>query len=358
MNTVLDYECPACGAPISFDSSTQKMKCPYCETELDVAALKELDDVLEQPSQDDLTWQENAGSQWQEGEQEQLVDFICNNCGGQIQSEATTIATHCPYCDNPVVMVPRVAGQLRPDLVVPFQLDKDAAMVALRKHLKGKPLLPKLFQDESRFYKIQGIYVPFWLYDAKASGDVRYRATRVHTWSDSKYNYIRTSYYSVRRAGSMGFQDVPVDGSEKMDNALMESIEPYDLSKAVDFQTAYLAGYLADKYDADASACEHRANERIRTSLENALQSTVIGYHSCIPVSSSVQLSDSSVRYGLLPVWLLNTVYKDKTYTFAMNGQTGRFVGNLPVNWAAFFGWWGGIAAAVSVISYLISLLL
>ena len=138
---------------------------------------------------------------------------------------------------------------------------------------------------------------------------------------------------------------------------LMESIEPYDLSQAVDFQTAYLAGYLADKYDADSDSCQSRASERIKTSILSALNQTAFGYHTCVPVSSSVRLSDSRIRYGLLPVWLLNTQYKGKTYTFAMNGQTGRFVGDLPVDWGAFFGWWGGIAAAVALACFLVTLL-
>lgn len=320
-----------------------------------MAALRQLDESLEQG--DDLSWQQQPTAQWQAGEQEQLMDFVCNSCGGQIQCEATTIATHCPFCDSPVVMAPRVAGQLRPDLVVPFKLDKKAAVEALKKHYSGKRLLPKVFKDENRIQKIQGIYVPFWLYDAKAEGDVHYRATRIHTWSDSRYYYTRTAYFSLHRAGNMGFAGVPVDGSVKMDNALMESIEPYDLSQAVDFQTAYLAGYLADKYDADSDSCQSRASERIKTSILSALNQTAFGYHTCVPVSSSVRLSDSRIRYGLLPVWLLNTQYKGKTYTFAMNGQTGRFVGDLPVDWGAFFGWWGGIAAAVALACFLVTLL-
>lgn len=358
LGTVLDYKCPSCGAPISFDSDAQKMKCPYCETESDIAALKELDAVLEQPAEDNIRWQEQVGTQWQEGELEQLADFVCNNCGGQIQCEATTIATHCPYCDSPVVMAPRVAGQLRPDLVVPFQLDKKAATEALRNHLRGKMLLPKRFRDESWIQKIQGIYVPFWLFDADAFGDIHYRATRVHTWSDSRYNYIKTSHYRLHRAGNMGFFGVPVDGSVKMDNALMESIEPYDMTKAVDFQTAYLAGFLADKYDVDADGCVCRANDRIKQSLEWALRGTIYGYDTCAAIRKSFGLTDGRVRYALLPVWLLNTVYKDKTYTFAMNGQTGRFVGNLPISWAAFFGWWIGLTAVIGSVATLIASLL
>ena len=355
METLLEYKCPACGGALSFDSSAQKMVCPYCDSELDVAALRELDEALSKQPEDDLTWKQ-ADSQWQEGEQEQLVNFVCNSCGGEIQCEATTVATHCPYCDNPVVMAPRVSGQLRPDLVIPFQLDKKAAMEALKKHLHGKRFLPKLFKDENRIEKIRGMYVPFWLYDAEAFGDVRYRATRVHTWSDSRYYYTRTAYFSVHRAGNMGFEAVPVDGSLKMDDALMESIEPFDVSKGVDFQTAYLAGYLADKYDADSDACQGRANDRIKTSLISALGNTVHGYNTCVPVSSSVRLSDGKIRYGLLPVWMLNTKYKGKDYTFAMNGQTGKFVGDLPVHWGTFFGWWGGLTAAIGLVCALIGL--
>lgn len=354
METLLEYKCPSCGGALSFDSGTQNMKCPYCDSELDVAALRELDEALQQEPADDMHWQ-TPESAWQEGEQEQLTGFICDSCGGQILCETTTAATHCPYCDNPVVMAPRLAGQLRPDLVIPFKLDKQAAMAALRKHLKGKPLLPKLFKDENRIKKIQGMYVPFWLYDAKADGDLRCRATRVHVWSDSRFDYTRTSHYSLHRAGNMRFSGVPVDGSKKMDDALMESIEPYDLTQAVDFQTAYLAGYLADKYDVDSDSCNGRANDRIKTSTQSALMSTMIGYHTCVPVSSSVRLQDSKVRYGLLPVWMLNTRYKDKDYTFAMNGQTGKFVGDLPVNWSAFFGWWAALAAGVSAVAMLIA---
>lgn len=352
MDTLLEYKCPSCGGALSFDSGLQKMKCPYCDTEFDVEALKELDDALNQVQADDMAWQEQAGSQWQQGEQEQLTSFVCQSCGGEILCQDTTAATSCPYCDNPVVMQARVAGQLRPDLVVPFQLDKEAAKAALRKHLQGKPLLPKIFKQENRIEKLQGVYVPFWLFDAKADGDAYYRTTNVHVWSDSKYIYTRTRHYSVHRAGNMRFEGVPVDGSKKMDDKLMESIEPYDLSQAVDFQTAYLAGYLADKYDVSSEESAQRANQRIKTSTEEALFQTVVGYATCTPVSNNVRLTESKVRYALLPVWMLSTKYREKTYTFAMNGQTGKFVGDLPVDWGRFFAWWGGLTAAAGALVY------
>lgn len=352
MKAVLEYKCPSCGGALSFDSDTQKMKCPYCDCELDVAALRELDQALETDQGDHMTWQTQGGTQWQEGEQEQLHSFLCNSCGGEILCEQTTAATHCPFCNNPVVMTQRLAGQLRPDLVIPFQLDRKAAEEALKKHLTGKRLLPKVFRSENRIKLIQGVYVPFWLFDTLADADLRFRATRVHVWSDSRYIYTQTSYFAIRRAGQIPFAGVPVDGSLKMDNKLMESIEPYDLREAVDFQTAYLAGYLADKYDVTSEESIPRANERIRNSTENALRSTVIGYNTCIPAGGSVRFEDSHIRYGLLPVWMLTTQYKGKTYTFAMNGQTGKFVGDLPLDWGKFWGYFAGVSLVAGGICF------
>ena len=138
------------------------------------------------------------------------------------------------------------------------------------------------------------------------------------------------------RGGSIGFERVPVDGSSKIDDTLMESLEPYNFADAVDFQTAYLAGYLADKYDVDADASINRANERIKKSTEDAFRSTVDGYTSVIPESTNVQLQNGKAKYALYPVWLLNTTWNGQKYTFAMNGQTGKLVGDLPMDKGAY----------------------
>ena len=355
MATLLEYKCPNCGGALEFDSQIQKMNCPYCDSELEMEALLELDDALSKKQEDQMEWESQPASEWEDGEQDGLNSYICQSCGGEIVCDENTAATSCPYCDNPVVLSGRLGGSLRPDLVIPFQLDKDAAKRSLIKHISKKPLLPKVFKDENHIEQIKGVYVPFWLFDADADGDVLYRATRVRVWSDSNYTYTKTSHYSVRRAGRLSFFGVPVDGSTKMADDLMESIEPYDLTKAVDFQTAYLAGYLADKYDVNAQDSMSRANERIKVSTCNTLAQTVIGYSSVTPVSSSVKLENSRVRYALYPVWLLHTKYKGKDFLFAMNGQTGKFVGNLPIDWGKLFAIWGTITGVVGLVSWIVT---
>ena len=361
MSELFEYKCPCCGGALEFNSDIQKVKCPYCDTEFEPESLKSYDDVLNSDAEDDVTWENSPGSEWEENEVADICSFVCNSCGGEIIGDKNTAATSCPYCDNPVVMSGRLSGVLKPDYVIPFKLDKKKKKNALRAHFKGKKLLPKIFKDENHIDEIKGVYVPFWLFDADVDANIRYRATRVRFWSDSNYNYTETSFYSLLRNGSIGFERVPVDGSEKMADELMESIEPFDVSGMVDFQTAYLAGYLADKYDVDSEKCIPRANARIKTSTEQAFSSTVAGYSSVIPEHSSIKVSNGKAKYALYPVWLLNTTWQGKKYTFAMNGQTGKFVGDLPVDKAAYHKWlWGltGICgAAAFVLMYLIWLM-
>ena len=335
MAVLQEYKCPCCGGAIAFDSTLQKMKCPYCDTEFDIDTLQGYETDLQGDTPDDMTWENDVGQTWQAGEADGMRVYVCRSCGGEIVADADTAATACPYCGNPVVMTGNLSGSLKPDLVIPFKLDKAAAKEGLTRHLSGKRLLPKVFKDQNHIDEIKGIYVPFWLFDTDADANMRYKATRVRAWSDRNFDYIETSYYSVVRAGSLRFDAVPVDGSSKMADDLRESIEPFDLSEAVDFQTAYLAGYFADKYDVTAQQSVERANERIRESTTRAFADTVNGYASVTPEASSIRLRSGKARYALYPVWLLNTTWKGQQYTFAMNGQTGKFVGDLPSDPAA-----------------------
>lgn len=357
MTKLQEYKCPCCGGAIEFNSRVQKMKCPYCDTEFEMETLANYDKELANEPKDNLQWDTSASSQWQDGETDGLRTYVCNSCGGEIIGDENTAATACPFCGNPVVMMGQFCGALKPDYVIPFKLDKKAAKEALQKHYSGKKLLPKVFKDQNHINEVKGIYVPFWIFDADADADIRYRATRVQTWADSKYHYTKTSYYAVMRGGNISFLHVPVDGSSKMADDLMESIEPFHFSDAVDFQTAYLAGYLADKYDVDAKQSIVRANERVKKSTEESFARTVTGYASVIPESASIRLTNGKAKYALYPVWILNTAWEGKQYLFAMNGQTGKLVGDLPLDKGAYirwlFGLWGIASAVIFGISYL-----
>lgn len=352
MEAIQEYKCPCCGGAIAFDSTIQKMKCPYCDTEFEMETLAGYDRELRSEQADDMSWQMASEKEWQEGESGGLNVWICRSCGGEIACDENTAATSCPFCGNPVILSGRFSGSLRPDLVVPFKVDKKAAKEALRKHYEGKRLLPKVFKDQNHIDEVKGVYVPFWLFDADADVNMRYKATKVRKWSDEEYDYTETRYYAVSRGGTIGFRRVPVDGSSRMPDDLMESIEPFDFSGAVDFQTAYLAGYLADKYDVNAAQSEARANERIRKSAEDAFHETVKGYAAVTKEAGSIRLQNGKVTYALFPVWLLSTTWNGQNYLFAMNGQTGRMVGDLPLDKAAYRKWLFGLTGIIGTALY------
>ena len=352
---VLEYKCPSCGGGLHFEEENQQLKCPYCESQFHI---EQVLDYNAQLGESEFQWEDSQTADLSEAEQETLKSFVCPSCGGEILTEETTAATFCPYCDNPAIMPGRVSGGLKPDGVIPFKTSKEDAKDAFLKLCKGKPLLPKFFTEEQRVEKITGIYVPFWLYDCDSDFRGHYKATRIHTWADSNYTYTRTSYYHLVRAANAQFISIPMDASQKMDNAIMESIEPFDYSQIVDFETAYLSGFLADKYDVEAVDGQDRVKQRVTDSVNSLIADTIMGYTTVLPMSKQLNIRHGTAKYVLLPVWMLYTKYKGKTYVFAMNGQTGKMTGSFPICPKRTALWFGGLWAGVTaVLTALLTLL-
>ena len=204
--------------------------------------------------------------------------------------------------------------------------------------INGKKYLPKVFKKENHVDEIKGVYIPFWLFDADADARITYEAEKVHVSRSGDTEYTTREIYQVYREGTISFDHVPADGSRKMDDTLMESIEPYDFKDAVPFQQAYLAGYLADRYDVNVDERIDRARERISVCAEQAFRKTVRGYNGGVSVKDrNVQIHNASYWYAMYPVWLLNTTWHGQKFTFAMNGQTGKMVGDLPIDKSKFW---------------------
>lgn len=335
MSETTEYKCPACGAAMEFDSASQKMKCPYCDTEVEVSAFAQDGNAAEAKTDTDPAEKEHSG--WQEEELEHLVVYVCESCGGEITADKNTGATTCPFCGNRVVIKGQFQGDLKPDAIIPFQLDKKAAKAAYEKHLSGKAFVPKVFKEENHIDEIVGVYVPFWLFDADVHADMSYQGEKIRVWRAGDVEYTEHSYYQADRSGEITFSNIPADGSRKMDDALMEAIEPFHYEEAKDFQPAYLAGYVADRYDVELEECHKRARKRMAQSAEDLLRGTVTQYTAVKTVSRNIQEKHAAHRYVLYPVWILNTTWNGEKFTFAMNGQTGKMVGDLPADKASFW---------------------
>lgn len=355
MPNLSEYKCPACGAPMEFDSQSQKMKCPYCETMMSVEEYTELvkKETIEaaEPGKEEgnpaavnehieQKKEEDALEYWSADETAGMKVYACESCGGEIVASETIGAITCPYCGNNVVMKGQFSGDLKPNYIIPFKKDKKQAKEAYYKHLENKFFLPPIFKDDNHIDEIKGVYVPFWLYDATANGDMVYEATRVHTrkteTATTVTTYTTTDYFQLNRSGFATFDKVPADASTKMDDDLMDSVEPFDFKDLVPFTPAYLAGYLAERYDVSKEESLERAKHRMKTSAEAAFSNTTTGYSTVVPVSHNLKIEASKIRYVLLPVWILNTTWEGQHFIFAMNGQTGKIVGDLPCDTAAY----------------------
>ncbi len=348
------YRCPCCGASLVFGGLSQQLDCPSCGNSFPIETIQEVDAIhVENTTDEQLQWQQSDNSGFSPQESAALKAYRCEACGAEIlREDDTTAATECVYCGNPTILPEVLSGVYRPDGVIPFKKTKEDAQNAFRRHCSGKALLPRGFADRSRLEKITGVYVPFWLFECEAEADMTYRAQRVNVSRQGNYQVTQTAHYLLRRGGHVGFSQVPVDGSSKMEDAMMESIEPFNGQAIEGFSIAYLSGYQAQRHDVDAAACQPRANQRIKETVSSLMRNTVKGYASVTPQNTQIQLQNSQVRQVLMPVWMLNTRFKDRIYTFAMNGQTGQFIGDLPTDKGRFWKWFLGLLGGVTLGGY------
>ncbi|MGM9606355.1 MAG: hypothetical protein ACI3XJ_02510 [Oscillospiraceae bacterium] len=358
---ITDYKCPACTGPLHFVGESGRLECDYCGASYDVAEIEALYAEKEQQAEaafagaeadrEETPWDVSGMSGDWGADADRMRAYNCPSCGAELICDETTAATSCPYCGNNTIVPGQFSGELKPDYVIPFKLDKEAAKRALKNHYRGKFFLPRAFSAANHIEEIKGLYVPFWLFDARAQADCSFHATRSHTHQEEDWRVTVTEHYSVRRAGAMDFERVPADASQKMPDDYMDSIEPYDYGEMKPFSTAYLPGYLADKYDVSAEESMERADRRCRNSATDVMRRDVGGYETVNPTGGSVRLLRGKVHYALLPVWTLHTKWSGKDYLFMMNGQTGKVVGDLPVSYGKFWGLFAVLAVLFSALA-------
>ena len=300
-----NYQCPSCTGPLHYDGAAGRLQCDYCGSSFDPAEIEKLYAEKEQQAasqpetgSDTGEWQSFADEDWGTDADKMRV-YSCPSCGAQLICEETTAATSCPYCGNPTVIPEQFSGILKPDYILPFKLSKEDAVSALKRHYKGKLLLPKLFRDNNHIEELRGIYVPFWLFDGEAEGSANYMATTTRVFRHGDTEITETSFYEVQRAGTLSFSRVPVDASRKMPDDYMDSIEPFDYVGLKPFSTAYLPGFFTDKFDVSIEESSSHADKRCRQSLSDALQGTARNgrpYTSVMPIGEDIHLKRTGVH--------------------------------------------------------------
>ena len=357
---ISNYQCPACTGPLRFDGKTGRLQCDYCGSGFSVqeieALYKDKDEAAAAASQQaqakpdhvSLEGEWDTGSSW--AAEQGLKAYNCPSCGAELICDETTAATSCPYCGNPSIVPGQLSDMLKPDYVIPFKLSKEDAINEQKKYYGGKKLLPRAFSNQNHIEEIKGVYVPFWLIDGTADADMRFQGTRVTSVPQGDYMVTTTDYFNVERSGSVRFERIPVDASSKMPDEHMDAIEPFDYSELKPFSNAYLPGFLAERYDMEPEKCYDRADERAGNTAAALVGQTVRGYNSVTPLGRQIRIRRGRVSYALLPVWMLSTRWNGQNYLFAMNGQTGKLIGDLPVSNGRAWGWFAGISGGVAAV--------
>lgn len=327
---VSDYKCLSCSANLRFDPITQKWVCDYC------ASSYTKDEIIKAYGTD-----ENLKNETEQKLESDYSCYNCPNCGAEIILDDTTTATFCVYCGSNAIVKNKLKGKFNPTKLIPFKKTKENAINAFKAYQKGKLFMPDEFTNPINIEKISGIYIPFFIYDCDVESDLNIKATRIHHWSDRSYNYTKTDYYNLKRCASVHFENIPVDGATKFPDDIMNSIEPFNYNELQDFSPSYLSGFLSERFDIDKNQLFEIAKVRASQSCEQAVLSQVTSYATKTIETRNHKVSENDTsEYVLLPVWMLNVKFKDKMYTFAMNGQTGKFVGNVPVDWKKFWKYW------------------
>ena len=335
MSSVKKYKCLNCGAGLEFSPTNQNWKCHYCFSDFSIQEVEEAYNEGELPDED----------------APELDSYSCNSCGAELIADDTISATFCLYCKNPTIIKNRFSGRFKPQLVIPFNLTKDDAQKIYTKWIKRRIFAPKKFKSKEEIDKVTGVYVPYWLFNCDIDGQIEGVGTKVRTWTSGDIIYTETRYYNVEREGNCSYNLLPVDGSKKLDDSIMEKVEPFDYSKMVKFSLPYMSGFMAEQYDVDSDEASRSMKKRVQEFYENRLKGTVKGYRSFKVKSRNINFNEIDEQYAMLPIYLLVNKHKGKDHVFVLNGQTGKVVGDTPIDRLRQFLFFGAFTLGTFLIT-------
>ncbi len=326
------YKCPNCNGALEYDPITDLMQCSFCGSGFAVAEIETMSQ--KETEESDVRYNEKK----KENEKPEDTDFetevfknlgtmerniyTCTSCGAELSVNDNEVATFCAYCGQPTIVFSRVSQELRPESIVPFKISKEQAVKLLNERLKSVSFVPKEMKEVT-LENVRGIYIPYWLFDIYYY-DIQYWEVDPHR---SKSKNDKPLIYS--REAECDLRGVTVDASDFLDDEISQRLEPYHLRERKPFESAYLAGYYADKYDLGDQELYDFAVSRAKEIFDAEIRKT-IPERNVEMISSLPKRRIKKAEYTMLPAWFMTFRYQNEPYTMVINGQTGKIVGTIP----------------------------
>lgn len=322
------YYCSNCGGVMEFDVKTQSLKCPNCDTQVNIVNDKKK--IIEHEFNKRVAKTIAV-------EEKQTSTMECKGCGAKVEVSPDCTATECPYCGAKYVLAEKQEAAIVPDGIVPFKVDKHKVQETFNKWINRRWLAPGKLKHLYESGKIQGVYIPYWTFDADVVCDYsaeggKHRKVEVKKDDGTTETRTETDWYNTHGRVKEFFDDVQVRGSKNLKDSLLKGIEPYDTKKQlVSYSPEYLSGYGAECYTVSLDDAHREANNIMETELRELARKDVRKrYDEVRNVRIAPDYRDETYKHILIPVYSTAFTYANKNYTVLVNGQTGKIKGSYP----------------------------
>jgi len=295
--------CSNCAGKLIFNPATQRLECATCGSSFRPEDVEDKNADLQSKYYDTRV-------------------YVCSHCGAEVITSDTESSTFCVYCGNPAIVFNRVSQEYRPDGLVPFQITKEEAVKYIKLRFLKNPIIPKEIKSKCVSENLRGIYIPYWIVNADYT-EADYIKGEVKRGKSTE-----TRYYS--RAGEVQFKNIPIDGSNILNDDISRKLEPFYLEEAKDFDEDYLNGFYSNTSDLNFFDLRASTAYRCHKLFEDEVVKTIKAKN--IKIMDSiyhVDIHDDPI-YMMMPVWFFTFKYDNKPYTILVNGQTGKVVGTMP----------------------------
>lgn len=324
-----DKKCPNCGATVVYDPAVGKMHCEYCGYSCELPKPEEGHNVVEIDFESAVN---TESCEW--GVEKKSVE--CKNCGAVSIYDALETAAVCPFCGSTQVMPAATDKTIAPGGVCPFTVTKEDAGHSFTKWLKKKWFAPKKAKQSANPEAFKGVYLPYWTYDAQTTSNFTGKAGYDHKVKKKDGSTeTQTTWRSVSGVYQKFIDDETVMASKRYMYSGVKGCEPFELTKLIPYNPQVLAGFVAERYSIGLKEGWEIAQSSIQNKLRSSINSYIKAHWHCDRAGSvtfSTIYSNITYKYILVPVWMSSFQYKEKTYQFVVNGQTGKVGGKAPVS--------------------------